>query len=113
LGLQQLEQQQESADTNKVATVAAPAANGNSGAIPIPVGVARSGPKVVRPRPNVAAPAVGKAAPVLGDRRPGAGIKPLAPGGASTTAPVPAGDADAPPQPDDDLAFIEEVSGRN
>jgi hypothetical protein len=103
LGLHQAEA---SGQVDKVAATATT----SSGAIPVPVGVARSGPKLVRARPNVATPGVGKAAPQLGERRPGTGIKPLPPG--STTNPLPAGDVDAPPQPDDEFAFVEEASGR-
>jgi hypothetical protein len=100
---------------SEVTQVTSPSATANdAGAIPIPVNRARSKPRSV-PMPGVPLPPT-KTAPPLGptDRRvAGAGKSmPQVPPAVVDRTAVPKADLDGPPQPDDDFALFEEVSGR-
>jgi hypothetical protein len=99
----------------EVTQVTSPGAIANdAGAIPIPVNRARSKPRSV-PMPGVPLPP-SKIGPPPGptDRRvTGAGKSmPQVPPAVVDRTAVPKADLDGPPQPDDDLALFEEVSGR-
>lgn len=114
LGLTEMEVTQVSSPFSSapspISSAPSPSAS-DAAAIPIPVNRAKSRPRAV-PMPGTPLAAPSKAAHLPGptDRRGPMNAKSVPP------APPPIGankpDADAPPQPDEEFAFIEEVSGR-
>jgi hypothetical protein len=93
-------------------TIAAVADNNATG-VPTPVGL-RVGPKGVPPVKGGPQPAAGKGPPAAPtDRRGGPPPRPGSNAAAKVDLVVASiVDADGPPEPDDDLALVEEVSGR-